>query len=117
QEADQVGGLCETPRDEPGLALRVVPAPEVLDDRLRMDSRRRVLLELAHGRRAPQPLGRAAQLLEDLLVRIALADPSLELGQGGGIDARESRLGHRAFPGHGKKNRSEWSKCKETLGR
>ena len=109
QEADQVGGLCETPWDEPRLALRVVPTPEVLDDRLRVHGRGRVLLELAHRRRAPQAFSGRAELVEDLLVRVALADPSLELGQGLGIDAREGRPLGRAFPGHGKKNRSEWS--------
>ena len=43
--------------------------------------RLRVGRELAHRRRAPEPLGAGAQLREDLLVGVALADPGLELGE------------------------------------
>jgi hypothetical protein len=106
QLPDEVGRPCEAARDEARLPLRLVPAPEVLDDGLRVDRRLRVGLELPHRRGAPQPLGGRAQLPEDLLVGVALADSGLELGQRGRIDAPHSLRGP-ALLGHGKKNRTD----------
>jgi len=104
EKADQVGRLREAARNEARLALRLVPASEVLDNRLRVHARLGVRLELAHRRRASQALGRGAQLPEDLLVRVALADSGLELRQRGRVDS--PRRG-AAFLGHSKKNRSD----------
>jgi hypothetical protein len=78
----------------------------VLDDGLRVDRRLRVGLELAHRRRAAQALRAGTQLLEDLLVRVALADSGLELGESSRINSSHS-LRRPAFPGHAKKNRSD----------
>jgi hypothetical protein len=105
KQSDQVGGLGEAPRNEPRLPFRLVPAAEVLDDGLRMHGRFRVVPELAHGRRAPQALGGGTQLLEDLLVGVALPDPGLELGERGRINASRGPC-RPAFLGHSKKNRS-----------
>src|SRR3954464_8820983 len=80
QKADQLLARGEPARDEAGRALRFVPAPEVLDHRLWMDGRLGVAGELPHRRRALQPPGAGSQLVEDLLVRVALADPGLERG-------------------------------------
>jgi len=106
EEPDQVGRLGEAARDEPGLALGLVPALEMLDDRLRVHGRLGVVLEFAHRRRTPQALGRGAQLLEDLLVGVALADSGLERGERSRIDAPHRPWGP-AFLGHGKKNRTD----------
>ena len=81
QQAEQLVARREPARHEPGRALGGVPAAEVLDHGLRMDRRLRVGRELPHRRRAPEPLGARLQLLEDLLVRVALADARLERGE------------------------------------
>src|SRR5205085_614879 len=69
----------KAPRYEPGLALRAIPAAEVLDHGLWVDGGLRIGGELPHRRRAPQPFSGLLQLCEDLLVRVALANPGLEL--------------------------------------
>src|SRR5205085_1060660 len=79
QELQQLLARREPARDEPGLALRGVPAAEVLDHRLGMDGRLGVGGELPHRRRPAEPLRTRAQLGEDLLVGVPLADPGLEL--------------------------------------
>jgi len=91
EQANQLVRPGKASWDEASLPLRVVPAPEVLDDSLRVDRRLGVLLELAHRRRAPESFRRAAELLDNLLVRVTLADPRLELGQRFGIDAGQHR--------------------------
>ena len=72
----------------PGGALRGVPGAEVLDHGLRMDRGLRVGGELAHRRRAPEPLGARDDLRHDLLVRVALADTGLELASSCGRSRR-----------------------------
>jgi len=91
EQTNELVGPGKASWDEACLPLRVVPAPEVLDDRLWVDRRLGVLLELAHGRRAPESLRGALKLLENLLVRVTLADPRLELGQRFGIDTSQRR--------------------------
>ncbi len=76
----------KAPRYEPGLALRAIPAAEVLDHGLWVDGGLRIGGELAHRRRAPQPFGGLLQLRKDLLVRVALANPGLELGKRLSVD-------------------------------
>ena len=56
-----------------------VPGAEVLDHRLRMHAGVLVGRELAHRRRAAEPLGARAKLLEDLLVGIAPSDACAKL--------------------------------------
>ena len=87
QQTYELRARREAARDKPCVALGRVPAAEVLDHRLRMDGRERVRRELPHRRRAAEPVGARLQLVEDLLVRVALAQPRLELGQSGGVDA------------------------------
>ena len=64
----------------------------MLDRRLRMHVRLRVGGELLHGRRAAEAVGRRAQLLEDLLVGVALAQPRLEVGERRRIDLRDGAV-------------------------
>ena len=78
QEPDELLACGEAAGNEAGLSLSRVPAAEVLDDRLRVNGRVRVCRELAHGRRAAEPFGRRAQLVEDLIVRVPLPDSGLE---------------------------------------
>ena len=98
QEAEQLLAGRETARHEPGGALRSVPRAEVLDHRLRMDGGLGVCGKLAHGGRAPEPLGAGDDLRHDLLVGVALADPGLELRELLRIDRGErpiaGLLGH-----------------------
>ena len=61
----------------------------MLDHRLRVHLRLGVGGELAHRRRAAEPLCARAQLLEDLLVRVAPPDPGAELGEGRLVDPGE----------------------------
>ena len=82
----------EAARKEARSPLRGVPGPEVLDDRLRVDARLRVLRELAHRRRASEPLGRGAQLLEDLVVRVAPAQAGTKRGELSLVDAQRGTL-------------------------
>jgi hypothetical protein len=56
----------KTTWEEACRALRRVPGPEVLDDRLWMNSCLGVLRELTHRRGAPESLCGGAKLLEDL---------------------------------------------------
>ena len=70
---EQLLAADEAPRREPGRALRGVPRAEVLDDGLRVDARIGVRRELPHRRRAAEPIGRRAELGEDLVVRVAAA--------------------------------------------
>src|SRR5262249_40618871 len=101
----------EPPRHEPGLSLRSVPAPEVLDHGLRVDGRERVGGELPHRRRPAEPARAGLELFENLSVAVALAQARLELGQDVRVDpARGRRSG---FPGHGNKDRANWGdrKC------
>ena len=81
QEAEELVTGREPSRDEAGRALRRVPRAEVLDHRLWMDCGLGVGGELAHRRRAPEPLGAGGDLRHDLLVRVALADPALKFRQ------------------------------------
>src|SRR5204863_45867 len=74
QHADQLLTGREAARHEAGLALGGVPAAEVLDHGLRVHARAGVGGELPHRRGAPEPLRAVAQLGEDLLVGVALAD-------------------------------------------
>ena len=92
---EQLLSRDETPREEPRGPLGGVPGPEVLDDGLRMDARLRVVRELAHRRRAAEPLGRGAQLLENLLVRVAPAQARSKRGELTLVDAHEARLRER----------------------
>src|SRR5205814_7950314 len=94
----------------PGVALGCVPAAEVLDHRLRMDRRERVRRELAHRRGTAEPVGARLQLVEDLLVGVALAQPRLELGQSGGVDAAAGSW--RRLAGHDNKDIGSWWICK-----
>src|SRR5580692_3806665 len=64
----------ETAWHQAGCALGRVPGAEVLDRRLRMDVRLWVGGELLHRRRAAKAACRRAQLVEDLLVGVALAE-------------------------------------------
>jgi len=68
-------------RHQPGGPLGRIPASEVLDHRLRMDGGFCVGGELAHRGRAPQSLCACLELVDDVLVAVALADSSLELGE------------------------------------
>ena len=110
QQAEQLLPRGEPPRHEARRPLGGVPRAEVLDDRLRMDGRLRVRRELAHRRRAAEALGARAELGEDLLVGIALADSRLELRERARVD-----LGHRPearLLGHGKNGRAGWENRK-----
>ena len=81
----------EPAREEPGRALGRVPRAEVLDDGLRVDARPGILRELAHRRRPTEPLGGRAELLEDLLVRVAAAQAGAEGRELGLVDAHRAR--------------------------
>src|SRR6185312_10380659 len=89
--------------DEPGGPLGPVPRLEVLDDRLRMDGRARVCLELAHRGRPAEPLRARSQLVQDVLVAVPLAHPGLELLQLVAIDALDRAVhrlaSHEGSPG------------------
>ena len=86
QQPEQLVPGGEPPRNEPGCALGDVPGAEVLDHRLRVHRRLDIAGELAHRRRLAQPVGAGAQLGEDLLVRIPLADSGLELRELSRVD-------------------------------
>ena len=70
---------------------------EVLDHRLRVDPRLGVGRELAHGRRPLQPLGRGAQLGEDLLVGIAPSQAGAERRERLLVDAATAGCRRRAL--------------------
>ena len=106
EEAEQLLTRREAARHEAGGALRGVPGAEVLDHRLRMDRRLRVRRELAHGGRAPEPLGAGEDLRHDLLVGVALADPGLELRELLRIDRGERPIA--GLLGHVNKCRAGW---------
>ena len=78
----------------------------MLDHGLRMDGRLGVRGELAHGRRAPEPLGAGDDLGHDLLVGVALADPGLELRELLRIDRGERPVAR--LLGHVNKCRASW---------
>ena len=82
----------------------------MLDHRLRMHRRFRVGGELAHRRRTAEPLSGGAQLREDLLVRVALADPGLKLRELGRIDVRDRP--EAPLLGHAKNGRAGYEKRK-----
>src|SRR4029077_11244906 len=115
QQPDELLTRREAARDEPGLALRRVPAPEVLDHRLGMHARLRVGGELTHRRRTSQPLRARAQLLKDLGVRVALTDSGLEGRERVGVDLRDRP--ERRLAGHAKKDRAFWKERKLRLER
>src|SRR5207244_4065359 len=73
EQSYQLLARGETPWDQPGLALRPIPAPEVLDHGLWMHGRLRIGRELSHRRRAPQPFCGLVPLSEDQLVGVAFA--------------------------------------------
>src|SRR5207302_7556999 len=77
QDTDELTAGREPPWNKPRGTLGLVPAAEVLDHRLRVDGRLRIRRELAHRRRAPQPIRARPELLENLLVGVALADARL----------------------------------------
>jgi len=58
----------------------------MLDHGLRVDPRQGIGGELLHRRRPPEALGACRQLGDDLLVRVPLADPSLEGRKRLGVD-------------------------------
>ncbi len=64
----------------------------MLDHRLWMHAGLRILRELAHRRRPPQPLGGGTELVEDLLVRVATTHAGPEGGELGLVDAHGSAL-------------------------
>src|SRR6185503_1273979 len=115
QQPDELLACGEPARHESGLPLRRVPAAEVLDHGLWMDGRLRVRRELAHRRRAAEPLGAFTQLREDLIVRVALADSGLKRGKRVGVDLRDRPVGR--LPGHDKKDRAFWKERKFGLER
>jgi hypothetical protein len=84
----------------------------VLDHRLRVHGGLRIRRELAHRRRLAEALGRTAQLAEDLLVGLALADPGLELREPRRVD-----LDQRLLRGHGKNGRAGWRIRKSSRAR
>jgi hypothetical protein len=71
---------------QPRSALGGVPAAEALDHRLRMDTGTRIALELAHRRRAAEPLGAALERGKNLVVRVAASHAGPEVGEIGGVD-------------------------------
>ena len=77
----------ETSRKQARSALGRVPGPEVLDDGLRMDACVRILRELPHCRRPPQPLGGRTELREDLLVGIPPPHTGAKRGERRLVDA------------------------------
>ena len=79
-----------------------------------MDARLGVGRELAHRRRTAEPLRAGAQLLEDLLVRVALADSGLEGRERVGVDLGDRPVGR--LTGHAKKDRVFWKERKCGLG-
>ena len=82
----------KAPREEARGPLRRVPRPEVLDDGLWMDACLRILRELAHRRRPPEPLGGRTELGEDLLVRVAPAHAGAKRRELGLVDPHGSTL-------------------------
>src|SRR5262249_21012993 len=94
----------ETARNEPGGALGPVPGAEPLDHGLRMDGRQLVARKLAHRRRSPQALRAGAELVDDLLVRVALADASLKSCERLPVDPLNGSV--RASTCHGNQNRA-----------
>src|SRR5262249_61241075 len=93
-------------RVEAGGRLRRIPGPELLDDRLRVDACPGIGGELLHRRRAAEPFRGRAELVEQLVVRVALPDRRLEPRQLLGIDPRE-RV-EATLPGHANNGRSSW---------
>ena len=110
QDVEELLARGEAPGYEPGGPLGGVPGSEVLDHGLRMDVRLGIGRELLHRRRAPQPSGMRAKLLEDLLVGVALADRALERGKLVGIDPRDRVV--LALPGHATNGRSRCRNAK-----
>src|SRR5436305_665861 len=82
----------------PRRAVRLVSAADVLDHGLRVAGRLPVVGELPHRRRALQPLGAGAELIEDLFARIALPDPRLEACERIWIDVGQRPRGR--LPNH-----------------
>src|SRR5205085_11413942 len=72
-----------------------------------------VLGELLHRRRAAETLRAVAELAQDLLVRVPLADAGLEFGECLRIDAGHGPV--RATSRHGNQNRAYLPKCKRSL--
>src|SRR5438552_1388561 len=112
QEREQLLSRCEASRYEPCLPFRRVPAAEVLDHRLGMHGGLRIVGELAHRRRAPQPFGTRFQLGEDLIVGIALPNTLLERGQRVAIDTCDCAVDPLPRPRHTKKHRATALTCK-----
>ena len=74
QLAESSSRVAKRRGTRPASPLRGVPAAEVLDHRLRVHGRLRVGGELPHRRGPPQPGGAVAQLLQDRVIRVALAN-------------------------------------------
>ena len=91
--AEQLILGCKPPRHQSGETFGPVPAAEMLDHRLRVHRRLLVGGELAHGRRPSESLRARAELGQDLLVRVPLADSGLECRERLGIDARKRPIG------------------------
>ena len=111
QLREQLLPADEPPRRQPRRPLGGVPRAEVLDHRLRMHLRLGVGGELAHRRRAAEPLCARPELLEDLLVGVAPPDPGTELGEGSLVDPGDSRMAAPG-PGHCNYSRAICEKCK-----
>src|SRR5438132_5820890 len=75
-----------------------------------MDGRLGIRLELAHGRRAAEPLGAGVQLLEDVLVGVPLSHAGLELFQLAAINTLDRPI-HRLAP-----HRHPWDLCRAGPG-
>ena len=88
----------EAPRREPGGPLGSIPGAKVLDHRLGVHAGVLVGGELAHRRRATEPLGAGAELLEDLLVGVAPSDACAKLCERCFVDPGECGV---ATPGPG----------------
>jgi len=110
QQLEQLFTRCESPWHQAGRSLGGVPAAEVLDDRLWVHRRLGVRGELAHRRGAPQSLRARLELLDDVLVAVALADPSLELGESVSVEGLEQLACGPSS--HGNKDRADSPVCK-----
>src|SRR4029077_14061910 len=96
----------ESPRHETRGALRSGPRAEVLDHGLRMHVGLGVGSGIARRRRASEACGTRGDLGHDLLVRVALADPALELRQLLRIDRGDCPVA--GLLGHANKCRADW---------
>ena len=99
QLLEELVAADEAPRRQARRALGGIPRAEVLDHGLRVHARLRIGRELPHRRRAAEPLGARAQLLEDLLVGVAPSDACAKLSERCLVDPGEGRVATTG-PGH-----------------